>query len=152
MRYLPFSALGVTTYDVTAKSTKQDLLSPNYPRTYLPNTKCNWIITAENGSYVYMKSIEFRTYDGNDYMQIHDHATDDRIWTDSGSGKPGIFFCGTGGLRVYWHVNDATQSGAWKFEYWTGEIPLTYSGGWCNFAPPSTFSVLHIENSFREPR
>ena len=25
-------------------------------------------------------------------------------------------------------------------------------GGWCNFDPPAAFSILHIENIFREPQ
>ena len=32
-------------------------------------------------------------------------------------------------------------------------LALTLSwGGWCNFAPPAAFSILHIENIFREPQ
>ena len=31
-------------------------------------------------------------------------------------------------------------------------LTLSRGGGWYNFAPPAAFSILHIENIFREPQ
>ena len=126
LRSLPILASAVETYNVPVEKVKKELVSPGYPNTYPANKLYNWILTAENGSYVYMKNMHFSTHDSNDYIQIHDHATDEIIWTDHGGGKAGVFLCGTGGLRVYWHVNSVGQSGSWKFEYWTGEIQLQH--------------------------
>ncbi|CAL4160283.1 unnamed protein product, partial [Meganyctiphanes norvegica] len=68
-----------------------DIQSPWYPERYPSNLECAWIINADNGSIISLKTISFQTEKDKDIVQIRDGADNNGplLIEMSGSVEPG---------------------------------------------------------------
>ena len=105
------------TYD----NDKNEITTPNYPRSYPRSKRCNWDIKVPQGQHIELEFNDFRLESHSrcdyDYLQVYDGrsaSSRSLIGKYCGSSKPSKIISHGNTLFLYWRSDSGTQFKGFK--------------------------------------
>ena len=102
----------MATYD----NSKNEITTPNYPRSYPDNKQCNWNIEVPQGQRIELEFNDFETESCCDYLQVYDgsSSSSNRIGRYSGYSKPSKIISRGNTLFLSWRIDGSQQRKGFK--------------------------------------
>jgi hypothetical protein len=93
--------------------------SPHYPKNYINNLNCTWVINVDIGLRIILSFDDFSTQNDNDYVEVFDgsSARNQSIWKFSGSSKPSNLISSSNSLTVFFKTDGDTVYKGFSAEY-----------------------------------
>ncbi len=93
--------------------------SPYYPKNYINNLNCTWVINVDIGSIIILSLDDFSTQNDNDYVEVFDgsSARNQSVGKFSGSSKPSNLISSLNSLTVYFRTDGSVVSKGFFAKY-----------------------------------
>jgi hypothetical protein len=93
--------------------------SPYYPKNYINNLNCTWVINVDIGSRIILSFDDFITESTNDFIEVFDgnSVRDQSIGKFSGSSKPANLISSSNSLTAYFRTDGETAYKGFSAKY-----------------------------------